>query len=69
MQLSHNDMMAFIHVLEHGKGIGKAIAKDIFDALIKLGHGDIFKGLFHPDESIKNPYESNKVKKYSVRTF
>ena len=69
MQLSHNDMMAFIHVLEHGKGIGKAIAKDIFDALIKLGHGDLFKGLFHPDESIRNPYESNRVKNIQLGLF
>ncbi len=69
MQLSHNDMMAFIHVLEHGKGIGKAIAKDIFDALIKLGHGDIFKGLFYPDESIKNPYESNRIKSIQLGLF
>ena len=69
MQLSHNDMMAFIHVLEHGKGIGKAIAKDIFDALVKLGHGDVFKGLFYPDESIKNPYESNKVKNIQLGLF
>ena len=69
MQLSHNDMMAFIHVLELGKGIGKAIAKDIFDALIKLGHGDMFKGLFTPDESIKNPYESNKVKNIQLGLF
>ena len=53
MQVSHNDMMAFIHVLEHGKGIGKAIAKDIFDALIKLGNGDLMQGLFHPNPDIK----------------
>ncbi len=69
MQLSHNDMMAFIHVLEHGKGIGKAIAKDIFDALIKLGHGDMFKGLFYPDPNINNPYESNRVKNIQLGLF
>ncbi|GAB1465341.1 hypothetical protein MASR2M54_08410 [Aliarcobacter cryaerophilus] len=39
LQVISNDMMAFIHIVEHGKGIGKAIAKDIFDALIKLGSG------------------------------
>ena len=69
MQLSHNDMMAFIHVLEHGRGIGKAIAKDIFDALIKLGHGDLFRGLFNPDENIKNPYVSSKVKNIQLGLF
>ena len=69
MQLSHNDMMAFIHVLEHGKGIGKAIAKDVFDALIKLGHGDMFKGLFTPDDTIKNPYKTNRVKNIQLGLF
>ncbi|NVJ54688.1 MAG: ATP-dependent helicase [Campylobacteraceae bacterium] len=69
MQLSHNDMMAFIHVLEHGKGIGKAIAKDIFDALVKLGNGDVFKGLFTPDSNVKNPYQSNRVKNVQLGLF
>jgi DNA helicase-2/ATP-dependent DNA helicase PcrA len=69
MQISHNDMMAFIHVLEHGKGIGKAIAKDIFDALIKLGKGDLFTGLFHPDDSVRNPYQSSKVKNIQLGLF
>ena len=58
LQISTNDMMAFIHILEHGKGIGKAIAKDIFDALIKLGDGSLLNGFFHPNQSINNPYES-----------
>jgi DNA helicase-2/ATP-dependent DNA helicase PcrA len=69
MQLIHNDMMAFIHILEYGKGIGKAIAKDIFDALTKLGHGNIFKGLFHPDEKINNPFETNRVKNIQLGLF
>ena len=69
MQLSHNDMMAFIHVLEHGKGIGKAIAKDIFDALIKLGDGDILIGLFQPNPDIKNPYDTKKVKNRQLGLF
>ncbi|WP_044415910.1 ATP-dependent helicase [Halarcobacter anaerophilus] len=69
MQLIHNDMMAFIHILEYGKSIGKAIAKDIFDALTKLGHGNIFKGLFHPDEKINNPFETNRVKNIQLGLF
>ncbi|RXJ65576.1 ATP-dependent DNA helicase [Halarcobacter ebronensis] len=69
MQLSHNDMMAFIHVLEYGKGIGKAIAKDIFDALSKLGDGDIFKGLFQPNQSITNPFETNRIKNIQLGLF
>jgi len=69
MQLSHNDMMAFIHVLEHGKGIGKAISKDIFDALIKLGDGDILVGLFQPNPDINNPYDTKKVKNRQLGLF
>jgi DNA helicase II / ATP-dependent DNA helicase PcrA len=69
MQMSHNDMMAFIHVLEHGKGIGKAIAKDIFDALIKLGDGDILRGLFNPNPNINNPYDTKKVKNRQLGLF
>ncbi len=68
MQVSHNDMMAFIHIIEHGKGIGKAIAKDIFDALMKLGDGDVLKGLFFPRTDILNPYET-KVKNHQLGLF
>jgi DNA helicase II / ATP-dependent DNA helicase PcrA len=65
----HNDMMAFIHVIEYGKGIGKAIAKDLFDALLKVGHGDIFEGLFNPDEGINKPYESTKTTNAQLGLF
>jgi DNA helicase II / ATP-dependent DNA helicase PcrA len=69
MQITHNDMMAFIHVVEHGKGIGKAIAKDVFDALIKLGDGDLLKGFFHPRPDINNPYENGKIKNRQLGLF
>jgi DNA helicase-2/ATP-dependent DNA helicase PcrA len=69
MQLSHNDMMAFIHIVEHGKGIGKAIAKDIFDALMRLGEGDLIKGLFSPRADINNPYETGKIKNVQLGLF
>ncbi|TXH78401.1 MAG: ATP-dependent helicase, partial [Romboutsia sp.] len=60
LQVISNDMMAFIHIVEHGKGIGKAIAKDIFDALIKLGNGNLLNGLFYPNQDINNPYETKR---------
>lgn len=69
MQIFHNDMMAFIHIIEYGKGIGKAIAKDIFDALIKLGDGDLKKGLFTPNQDIKNPYFSGKIQNIQLGLF
>ncbi len=67
--INNNDMMAVIHILEYGKGIGKAIAKDIFDALIKLGNGNLFQGLFSPDPKINNPYVSSKVKNIQLGLF
>jgi len=69
LQVSNNDMMAFIHIIEHGKGIGKAVGKDLFDALIILGDGNIFKGLFTPNKSIKNPFDSKKVRNQQLGLF
>ncbi|RDU62484.1 ATP-dependent DNA helicase [Helicobacter didelphidarum] len=43
------DMMSYIHVFSHAKGIGNSIAKDIFEALLILGHGDCKQGLLMPD--------------------
>ncbi|OCL95417.1 ATP-dependent helicase [Aliarcobacter thereius] len=60
LQVNSSDMMAFIHILEYGKGIGKAVAKDIFDALMKLGEKDAVKGLLEPLKSINNPFETKK---------
>ena len=64
-----NDMMSVIHILEYGKGIGKAIAKDIFDALMMLGDGSLFMGLFEPKASVKNPYLSAKSKNIQLGLF
>lgn len=69
LQLYSNDMMAFIHIVEHGKGIGKAIAKDIFDALIKLGNGRLLDGFFNLDESIKNPFETKRANSHQLGLF
>lgn len=53
--LRHNarDMMAYIHTLSYGKGIGNGIAKDIYEALFSLGEGDCHKGMFAPNTEIK----------------
>jgi DNA helicase-2/ATP-dependent DNA helicase PcrA len=55
------DMMSFIHLFEFARGIGSAMAKEIYIALKTLGHGSIFYGLYAPDESIKNPFEKRKL--------
>jgi len=69
LMINPNDMMAFIHILEYGKGVGKAIAKDLFDALIKLGSGSLMAGLFDPDENIRNPYDNGQTKNIQLGLF
>ncbi len=59
--VNESDMMAFIHVFEFARGIGSAMAKELYIALKTLGHGKIFYGLYAPDESIKNPFEKRKL--------
>jgi DNA helicase-2/ATP-dependent DNA helicase PcrA len=58
--VNESDMMAFIHVFEFARGIGSAMAKELYVALKTLGHGKIFYGLYTPDVSIKNPFEKVK---------
>ena len=59
--INESDMMAFIHVFEFARGIGSAMAKEIYLALKNLGQGSIFYGLYAPDESMKNPFEKRKL--------
>ena len=66
--VNHNDMMAFIHTIEYGKNIGKGVAKDIFDALILLGDGDLLRGLTHPNDE-KTPYRSTKTTNIQLGLF
>jgi len=69
LMVSTNDMMAFIHLIEYGKGIGKAIAKDIFEALLRVGHNNIFHGLLNPDTSIIKPYQNSKKANVQLGLF
>ena len=59
--VNESDMMAFIHIFEFARGIGSAVAKELYIALKTLGHGKIFYGLYAPDESMKNPFEKRKL--------
>ena len=59
--VNESDMMAFIHLFEFARGIGSAMAKELYIALKTLGHGSIFYGLYAPDESNKNPFEKRKL--------
>jgi DNA helicase-2/ATP-dependent DNA helicase PcrA len=59
--INESDMMSFIHLFEYVRGIGSAMAKEMYTALKTLGHGSIFYGLYAPDETIKNPFEKRKL--------
>ncbi|PAF44057.1 ATP-dependent DNA helicase [Helicobacter sp. 11S02596-1] len=49
------DMMAHIHTLSYGGGIGNSIAKDIYEALNLLGNHNAKDGLLSPIAGVK-PY-------------
>jgi len=42
------DMMAFIHIFEYGKGIGTAVAKELFECFMHFGEGHLFTGMLSP---------------------
>jgi DNA helicase-2/ATP-dependent DNA helicase PcrA len=54
------DMMAFIHIFEYGKGIGTALAKEIFQCLLHFGEGDLRRGLLRPTVTTLPKLQPNK---------
>ncbi len=59
--VNESDMMAFIHLFDYAKGVGSAIAKELFVALQKLGNGSFVRGLYSPDSQISNPFEKRRL--------
>ena len=47
------DMMAYIHILSYGSGIGDSIARELYEGLLRLGNGDAKRGLLAPDSSVR----------------
>ncbi|WP_299328245.1 ATP-dependent helicase [uncultured Helicobacter sp.] len=47
------DMMAYIHVLSYGAGIGDSIARELYQGLLRLGGGNAKRGLLMPDSSVR----------------
>ena len=60
LMVNPKDMMAFIHIFEYAKGIGSATAKELFEGLVALGHGNMLEGILHPDMQI-NPFKVRAV--------
>ncbi|RUM67318.1 MAG: ATP-dependent helicase [Sulfurospirillum sp.] len=58
--INPRDLMSFVHIFEYAKGVGGVFAKDIFDALYKVGNGNILEGIIHPKEK-KNPFKRGIV--------
>ncbi|MCR4941499.1 MAG: ATP-dependent helicase [Campylobacter sp.] len=65
--INPRDIMAFIHIFEYAKGVGNALSKEIFDALMKLGHKNIVQGLLQPDYGVN--IASNKRRNYQLGLF
>jgi len=51
--INPKDIMAFIHIFEYAKGVGSAIAGEIFEALNILGDGNAIEGFLNPDTTKK----------------
>ncbi len=58
--INPRDLMSFIHIFEYAKGVGGVFAKDLFDALYKVGDGNILEGIMNPKEK-KNPFKRGIV--------
>ena len=54
--LNPKDLLAFIHIFEYAKGIGANSAKDIYEALLRCGEGELGKGLLDPID-LDNPFD------------
>ena len=65
--INPKDIMAFIHLCEYAKGVGAALSKEIFDLLIKVGHGNLIDGFLNPDEEV-NAFDK-KTKNYQLGLF
>ena len=65
----HNpkDIMSFIHIFEYAKGVGSAIANDIYEALKILGNGNVLKGFLEPNNE-KHVFK-NKTKSTQLGLF
>ena len=61
------DIMAFIHLVQYTKGVGGVLAKEIFDALLKLGHGNLIKGFLDPDKSVN--LQNHQKRNYQLGLF
>lgn len=67
LAVNPKDIMAFIHLVQYTKGVGGVLAKEIFDALLKLGHGSLIKGFLDPDRSVN--LQNHQKRNYQLGLF
>jgi DNA helicase-2/ATP-dependent DNA helicase PcrA len=48
LAVNSRDLLAFVHILEYGPGIGGATAKEIYDAALIIGGGNLLRGFLDP---------------------
>ncbi len=65
--LNPKDLLSFIHIFEYAKGIGANSAKELYEALMRCGEGDVVKGLQEPKD-LKNPF-AKKERSYQLALF
>lgn len=65
--VNSKDIMAFIHLIQYTKGVGGVLAKEIFDALLKLGHGSLIKGFLDPDKNVN--LQNHQKRNYQLGLF
>jgi len=65
--LNPKDIMAFIHIFEYARGVGSAIASEIFEALNILGDKNAIKGFLSPD--LKKKIFTKKKTSYQLGLF
>ncbi len=61
------DLMAFIHIFEYAKGVGAALAKDMFLSLTHFGEGNLIKGVLKPE--VTDLPKLNKVNNRQLGLF
>ena len=65
--INPKDIMAFMSLLEYSRGVGSALSKELFDALLKLGNGSLVKGFLNPDTSVN--LQKKHKKNYELGLF
>ncbi len=65
--INPKDIMAFMSLLEYSRGVGSALSKELFDALLKLGNGSLVNGFLNPDTSVN--LQKKHKKNYELGLF